>query len=114
MSICATIGKPIYTNFDVCIHDGFVVFDELTLDKEYLYYYLDMIKLSWFKYGQPGTQVNLNTEIVANELIPFPCFAEQTKIANFLSAIDEEISYAQTQLEKTEQWKKGLLQKMFV
>ena len=39
---------------------------------------------------------------------------EQTKIANFLSAIDDKIKYCTTQIEKTEQWKKGLLQKMFV
>ena len=38
MSICATIGKPIYTNFDVCIHDGFVVFDNLQIKHEFLYY----------------------------------------------------------------------------
>lgn len=29
MSICATIGKPIITNMDVCIHDGFIGFSEL-------------------------------------------------------------------------------------
>ncbi len=40
MSICATIGKPIYTGFDVCIHDGFVVFSELQAIHEYAYYYL--------------------------------------------------------------------------
>lgn len=38
---------------------------------------------------------------------------EQTKIANFLSALDEKINQIQTQVEKTENWKKGLLQKMF-
>lgn len=39
---------------------------------------------------------------------------EQTAIANFLSAIDEKINQTNAQIEKTEQWKKGLLQKMFV
>ena len=114
MSICATIGKPIYTNFDVCIHDGFVVFEELKLNKEYLYYYLDMIKMSWYKYGQPGTQINLNSEIVSNEIILFPCLAEQIKIANFLSAIDDKINNCSNQIEKMEAWKRGLLQQMFV
>lgn len=33
MSICATVGKPIITRKDVCIHDGFVVFSNLNLDK---------------------------------------------------------------------------------
>jgi type I restriction enzyme S subunit len=43
-----------------------------------------------------------------------PSTKEQTKIVNFLSAIDEKINHCQMQIEKTELWKKGLLQKMFV
>lgn len=46
--------------------------------------------------------------------IPFPSLPEQTKIANFLSSLDEKINHTQTQIENTEQYKKGLLQKMFV
>lgn len=43
-----------------------------------------------------------------------PSIEEQTKIANFLSAIDDKIQLVQGQVEKMEVWKKGLLQKMFV
>lgn len=114
MSICATIGKPIYTGFDVCIHDGFVVFSELQAIHEYAYYYLEYIEKNWYQYGQPGTQVNLNSDIVSNEDFPFPCLEEQTKIANFLSAIDQKIDDASEQLEQAKLWKKGLLQQMFV
>lgn len=46
--------------------------------------------------------------------IPVPCLEEQTKIANFLSAIDDKINHCQVQIEKMEVWKKGLLQQMFV
>lgn len=46
--------------------------------------------------------------------LPFPSKKEQTKIVQFFSSIDEKINYTQTQIEKTETWKKGLLQKMFV
>ena len=113
MSICATIGKPIYTSFDVCIHDGFVVFEELKGYREYFYYYLQYIQKAWYNYGQPGTQVNLNSEIVSNEILLFPSIKEQTKIANFLSAIDEKIALIATQIEDTQEYKKGLLQGMF-
>lgn len=44
----------------------------------------------------------------------FPCFEEQTKIANFLSAIDQKIDVVKEQLEQAKLWKKGLLQQMFV
>lgn len=39
---------------------------------------------------------------------------EQTKIANFLSAIDDKISHCGKEIAGMEQWKKGLLQGMFV
>jgi len=46
--------------------------------------------------------------------LPFPCIEEQTKIANFLSSIDTKIEQTQKQLEKTKEFKKALLQQMFV
>ena len=46
--------------------------------------------------------------------IVLPSIEEQTKIANFLSAINENITNITNQITLTEQWKKGLLQKMFV
>ena len=44
----------------------------------------------------------------------FPCLEEQTKIANFLSNIDLIIEEEKNKLEDLRQWKKGLLQQMFV
>lgn len=51
--------------------------------------------------------------VFAEMEISFPTLLEQTKIANFLSAIDERITLIDTQLKQAEAWKKGLLQKMF-
>ena len=44
----------------------------------------------------------------------FPCLEEQTKIANFLSAINQKIEVVAQQIEQAKIWKKGLLQQMFV
>jgi len=41
MSICATVGIPVITKIDSCIHDGFVGFTRLKfVDQEFLYYKL--------------------------------------------------------------------------
>lgn len=43
-----------------------------------------------------------------------PCVQEQTKIANFLSTIDTKIQQTQKQLTQSKEFKKALLQQMFV
>ena len=40
--------------------------------------------------------------------------AEQQKIADFLTAIDQTITAKSAEITQVEQWKKGLMQKMFV
>jgi type I restriction enzyme, S subunit len=44
----------------------------------------------------------------------FPSVAEQSKIGEFLTSIDNKINFISTQLEQAKQFKKGLLQQMFV
>jgi type I restriction enzyme S subunit len=93
MSICATVGRPVLTRKDVCIHDGFVVFDNLRVPKEYLYYVLENIEKDWSKRGQTGSQMNLNTGLIDSTLIPLaPTEAEQRAIAAALSDVDALIS----------------------
>ncbi len=61
--------------------------------------------------GNPKLMNNVMSEIPI--IIPRD-IEEQTKIANFLTAIDQKIEGVAQQIEQAKQWKKGLLQQMFV
>lgn len=86
------------------------------LDDLYLLAYLDTPKFNTdiLRYEEGGVRQYLFYENFSQIPIPLPSIAEQSKIANFLSSIDEKIKSLDAQIEKTETWKKGLLQKMFV
>ena len=71
--------------------------------------YSKWVKVMSMRSGQPG----INAEEYKTFTIHLPCLEEQSKVVNFLSAIEEKINLVSEQIEKTEIWKKGLLQKMF-
>lgn len=62
-----------------------------------------------------GTKVlGISKTKLCNVLLPIPHPAEQTKIADFLSALDRKIESVATQITETQTFKRGLLQQMFV
>ncbi|SHE99761.1 type I restriction enzyme, S subunit [Psychroflexus salarius] len=64
--------------------------------------------------AQGSTRFNISKSNFIKLKTKLPTLKEQTKIANFLSSIDQKITHTQAQLEQTQSFKKGLLQKMFV
>ncbi|WQU18803.1 restriction endonuclease subunit S [Helicobacter pylori] len=109
MSMCATIGKPIITKIDTCIHDGFVVFENPKIDLNYLYYFLCYIEKEWLESGQQGSQVNLNVDLIKNKEVFYPKdLNEQIAIANILSGLDHYLYTLDTLILKKESVKKAL------
>ncbi len=109
MSMCATIGKPIITKIDTCIHDGFVVFENPKIDLNYLYYFLCYIEKEWLESGQQGSQVNLNVDLIKNKEVFYPKdLNEQIAIANILSALDRYLCALDALILKKEGVKKAL------
>ncbi|MFA7421260.1 MAG: restriction endonuclease subunit S, partial [Melioribacteraceae bacterium] len=65
------------------------------------------------KYIRKATVSNLPGSDILRFSINIPSLAEQTKIANFLSDIEEKLNRTEIQIQQTQEYKKGLLQKMY-
>jgi len=78
----------------------------------FLYLLLNQIKMKKFITG--STIPHIYYKDYSTEKAKCPVLAEQNKIADFLSSIDKKIDSVNTQVEKTKEFKKGLLQQMFV
>jgi type I restriction enzyme S subunit len=93
LSIAGSVGKPMISKIKCCIHDGFVYFPDLKKGQEFLYRIFETGR-PYVGLGKHGTQLNLNTETIANIKIPFPPLEEQTAIANFLDHKTAQIDKA--------------------
>ena len=81
----------------------------------FLSYYLNSVKkIEIANLAQGVSVVHLYSSQLSSLSINLPTLKEQTKIANFLSKIDNKINAVNEQIETTKTYKKGLLQKMFV
>ncbi len=81
----------------------------------FLSYYLNnQKKRDIANLAQGISVVHLYASQLSSLELDIPTLPEQTKIASFLSAIDDKINHTRKQIEKAEVWKKGLMQQMFV
>ena len=107
-----TIDKPVFFDTPFWTVDTLFytqIFE--IVDPKWFFFKLQTI--NWYLYNEASGVPSLSGSTIYKIALSLPCLAEQTKIANFLSAIDDKINHCRVQIEKTEQWKKGLLQKMF-
>ena len=88
----------------------------LKCHQDFLIYLLDSGYLSELIESTATTSAQPKLALYAIEQleVQIPCPEEQTKIANFLSAIDQKIEVVAQQIEQAKTWKKGLLQQMFI
>ncbi|MDA5541641.1 restriction endonuclease subunit S [Streptococcus thermophilus] len=114
LSIAATVGKPVVNYVKTGVHDGFLIFMNPKFDREFMFQWLEMFREKWNRYGQPGSQVNLNSDIVKNQKILIPCMEEQQAIGAYFSNLDNLINSYQEKISQLETLKKKLLQDMFI
>jgi len=109
----ATSGQVAISQIDGAINQAVLCIRSI-LNTQYLLNFFLLKKEEILSTYLQGGQGNLSAAILKEIYIPTPCLEEQTKIANFLSAIDQKIEVVAQQIEHAKQWKKGLLQQMFV
>ena len=87
---------------------------KVDIDVEWLSKYINYNQRYFKLHGQGSSQLNLSKADILNFKVLIPCLKEQTKIAKVLWEIDIKIEKEQEKLEYLNQYKKGLLQQMFV
>ena len=96
LSIAGTVGKPIITKIKCCIHDGFVWFDGLKTNPEFMYYLFTCFQC-FQGLGKMGTQLNLNTDTVGLINIPHPSVSVIDELVEYL---DDKTQQIDSQVEK--------------
>jgi type I restriction enzyme S subunit len=84
-------------------------FDNINID--FLTHSLE--RISYKEYNSGTAQPKLNQEVCKSIPLKIPLQNEQTKIASFLSAVDEKITQLTKKHELLSQYKKGVMQKIF-
>jgi type I restriction enzyme S subunit len=85
--------------------------DSSKADKKFMYYQLLSQNLNYLITGSGQPQI---TGDIKQHKIFVPFIKEQQKIANFLTALDDKITAEKSKLTAAKQFKKALLQRMFV
>lgn len=90
----ATPGIPIFLGEDMCLHDGFLYFQnikEKIISKEYLYYWFIFNRNNIVNQANGSVFKNLKKEIIMNLSISLPSLNTQKKVVKILNNIDNKI-----------------------
>lgn len=91
LSNSMSFGRPYILNIDGCIHDGWLVLHDYSelLNKEFLYFVFssNVLKEQFFGKVSGAVVKNLNSDKVADTLVPLPPIEEQQRIVEKLNQI---------------------------
>lgn len=108
-----------YSNYHGICSPAYIILrpNQDNVDREFYKYYLKTS--NYIKQLQKNLEGIRDGKMISYKYfseikLPHPSNSEQQKIASFLSKIDSKIEIVSEQINKTETFKKGLLQQMFV
>ena len=118
LSNSMSFGRPYIMAIDGCIHDGWLAIrdTEKRFDLKFLCTLLGTDSmLNQYKAMAAGSTVNnLNKELVGSTIVSFPKMDEQTKIGEYFTNLDHLITLHQHKCDELQNFKKYMLQNMFV
>lgn len=108
-----TIDKPLYYNGKIWTVD--TLFYTHSFNNSVPRFVFNIFQnINWKEYNEASGVPSLSKNTIEKIEITIPCLEEQTKIANFLSTIQNKIETEKQILEKLELQKKFLLANLFV
>jgi type I restriction enzyme S subunit len=111
MSFKLSIGRLCFAGCDLFTNEAICSFNNPRANTDFLYYMLGRTDFSL--YGKQAVKgFTLNKESLNSVEVPYPSLEEQTAIASILSAMDDEISTLEIQLQKARQLKQGMTQEL--
>lgn len=97
----ASPGIPIFLGKDMCLHDGFLYFENLSnqVVPMYLYYFILSNRDYLVSQGNGSVFTNLKKEILENMPIELPEISHQQHIVDILGSIDAKIENNQEKVD---------------
>lgn len=110
----ATSGEVDISKNNGAINQAILCIKPITgFDRKFIVETLRHNKESILRTYLQGGQGNLSAQIIQSQIFNFPCLAEQQRISEYFSNLDNLIALQQKELDGYKELKKGLLQQMF-
>ena len=115
MSFKLTLGRLGIINTEMMTNEAICHFywKNKNINTEYMYYYLSTVNIESFG-CRAAKGITLNNDSLNSIVVKLPVIEEQNKIADILMKIDNKIYKEQEKLDSLNEYKKGLLQQMFI
>lgn len=115
LTVRAPVGSIAKSKHNACIGRGVCsITNKKNSVLEFVYQFLLSYETKWASLEQGSTFSAVSGSDIKSLKLNLPTLLEQQKIANFLLGIDGKIEQVNGELVKTQEFKKGLLQQMFV
>jgi type I restriction enzyme S subunit len=119
ISMTGNVGRICLVDQEDCLLNqrvGKIVLEKEKVYKDFIFQRLNSknFEFRMRSLGQGGAQDNISKGDILIYKFMLPSLSEQKKIAEFLSSIDKLVESKNKQITKAEEWKKGLMQQLFI